>query len=65
MLFVPHLGNSIANLGLYLAVSLGLIALATLTAALTARLTVKRAFRFYWLWGGLAARAAMVIVVIG
>ena len=65
VLFVPRLGNSIANAALYLAVSLGLTALATLTAALTARFTVKRAFRFYWLWGGLAAGAAMVIAVIG
>ena len=65
VLFVPRLGNSMANAVLYLAVSLGLIVLATLTAAMTARFTVKRAFRFYWLWGGLAAGAAMVIAVIG
>jgi NADH-quinone oxidoreductase subunit H len=65
VLFVPHLGNSLANAAVYLGVSLGLIALATLTAAMTARFTVKRAFRFYWLWGGLAAGAAMVIAVIG
>jgi NADH-quinone oxidoreductase subunit H len=65
VLLVPRLGNSMANAGLYLAVSLGLIVLATLTAAMTARFTVKRAFRFYWLWGGLAAGAAMVIAVIG
>ncbi|HEY4738268.1 MAG TPA: complex I subunit 1 family protein, partial [Xanthobacteraceae bacterium] len=65
VLFVPRLGNPAANASLYLAVSLGLIVLATLTAAMTARFTVKRAFRFYWLWGGLAAGAAMVIAVIG
>jgi NADH-quinone oxidoreductase subunit H len=65
VLFVPRLGNSMANAVLYLAVSLGLIVPATLTAAMTARFTVKRAFRFYWLWGGLAAGAAMVIAVIG
>ena len=65
VLFVPHLGNPVANAALYLVVSLVLIALATLTAAMTARLTVKRAFRFYWVWGGLAAAAAMVVAVIG
>jgi NADH-quinone oxidoreductase subunit H len=65
VLFVPRLGNSVANGSLYLAVSLVLIALATLTAAITARLTVKRAFRFYWVWGGFAAAAAMVVAVIG
>jgi NADH-quinone oxidoreductase subunit H len=65
VLFVPYLGNSIANVALYLAVSVGLITLATLTAALTARLTVKAAFRFYWLWGGLAGGAAMVLAVVG
>ena len=65
VLFMPRLGESIANAALYFAVSVALAALATLTAALTARLTVKRAFRFYWLWGGLAAGAAMVLAVIG
>ena len=65
VLFVPRLDNSVANAVLYLAISVGLTALATLTAAITARLTVKTAFRFYWLWGGLAAAAAMVIAVAG
>jgi NADH-quinone oxidoreductase subunit H len=65
VLFVPHLDNSIANVALYLAVSVGLITLATLTAALTARLTVKGAFRFYWIWGGLAGGTAMVLAVVG
>ncbi len=64
VLFVPRLGNPLASALLYLAVGLGLIALVTLVAATTARLTVKRAFRFYWLWGGLAAAAAMVVAVI-
>jgi NADH-quinone oxidoreductase subunit H len=65
VLFVPHLDSTLANAMLYLAVSLGLMVLVTLTAATTARLTVKRAFRFYWVWGGLAATAAMVVAVIG
>jgi len=65
VLFLPQLSNPIADAALYLAVSLGLTALATLTAALTARFTVKRAFQFYWRWGGLAAGAAMVLAVVG
>jgi NADH-quinone oxidoreductase subunit H len=65
VLFLPRLSNPIADAALYLAVSLGLTALATLIAAMTARFTVKRAFQFYWRWGGLAAAAAIVIAVIG
>jgi NADH-quinone oxidoreductase subunit H len=65
VLFVPHLDSLLANAALYFLISLGLIVLVTLTAATTARLTVKQAFRFYWVWGGLAAGAAMVAAVIG
>lgn len=65
VLFAPHFGSAVANAALYLLVSLGLMALVTLTAATTARLTVKPAFRFYWVWGGLAAAAAMIAAVIG
>jgi len=65
VLFVPRLGDPLVDLALYLLVSLGLTVLATVTAALTARFTVKRAFRFYWLWGGLAAGAAMGIAIVG
>jgi NADH-quinone oxidoreductase subunit H len=65
VLFVPRLGNPVANALLYFAVGLALMAVVTLVAATTARLTVKRAFRFYWCWGGLAAAAAMIVAVIG
>jgi NADH-quinone oxidoreductase subunit H len=65
VLFVPHLGNGLANAAVYFLVGFGLVVLVTLAAATTARLTVKRAFRFYWVWGGLAAVAAMVVAVIG
>ena len=65
VLFVPRLGNPMAETAIYLGVSFALIALATMTAALTARFTVKSALRFYWFWGGLAAAAAMVIAVVG
>jgi NADH-quinone oxidoreductase subunit H len=65
VLFVPHLDSMLANAALYFLISLGLIVLVTLAAATTARLTVKQAFRFYWVWGGLAAGAAMAAAVIG
>ena len=64
VLFAPSLNNPLANAALYLAVGLVLIALVTLAAATTARLTVMRAFRFYWVWGGAAAAAAMVAAVV-
>jgi len=62
---VPHTGSVLADTALYFLISLGLTVLVTLAAATTARLTVKRAFRFYWVWGGLAAAAAMVVAVVG
>jgi NADH-quinone oxidoreductase subunit H len=65
VLFVPHADNALAGTALYVVVSLGLIVAVTLTAATTARLNVRRAFRFYWVWGGLAAAAAMVAAVVG
>jgi NADH-quinone oxidoreductase subunit H len=65
VLFVPHFRSVPANAALYFGISLGLMVLVTLAAATTARLTVKRAFRFYWVWGGLAAAAAMVVAIIG
>ena len=64
VLFAPSLNNPLANAALYLAVGLVLIALVTLLAATTARLTVMRAFRFYWVWGGVAAAAAMIAAVV-
>jgi len=65
VLFLPRLSNPVANAALYLAASMCLTGLATLTAALTARFTVRRAFQFYWRWGGLAAAAAMVLAIVG
>jgi NADH-quinone oxidoreductase subunit H len=65
LLFVPHIADPAVATLVYLLVSLALVVLVTLTAATTARLTVKRAFRFYWMWGGVAAGAAVVIAMIG
>jgi NADH-quinone oxidoreductase subunit H len=46
---------------LYLLGSGALVALITLVATATARLTVRHAFRFYWSWGACAAIVALVI----
>jgi NADH-quinone oxidoreductase subunit H len=51
-------------LGLYLLVSLAVVVLLTLVGAVTARLKVQQAFRFYWTWGALAAAGAFVAAVI-
>ncbi|HXJ80888.1 MAG TPA: NADH-quinone oxidoreductase subunit H [Candidatus Methylomirabilis sp.] len=64
-LFVPAVGaGALAGAVLYLAVSVALVAAVTLVAATTARLRVGQAFRFYWVWGGLAGSAAIVAAVI-
>ncbi len=41
--------------------SAALVALITLLATATARLTVHQAFRFYWSWGAFAAAVALVL----
>jgi len=64
-LFVPAVGAGVlAGAALYLAVSVALVAAVTLVAATTARLRVSQAFRFYWVWGGLAGCAAIVAAMI-
>ena len=45
----------------YLLGSGALVALITLVATATARLTVRHAFRFYWSWGACAAIVALMI----
>jgi len=59
VLFVPHAG-ALA----FFAASLALVCAVTAIAALTARLTVARALRFYWVWGGLAAAASMAAALV-
>jgi NADH-quinone oxidoreductase subunit H len=64
-LFMPAVGaGALAGAALYLAVSVALVAAVTLVAATTARLRVSQAFRFYWVWGGLAGCAAIVAAMI-
>jgi NADH-quinone oxidoreductase subunit H len=65
-LFVPTLREGgVANAAVYLAVSVVLVAAVTWVAACTARLRVGQAFRFYWVWGGLAGCAAVVAAATG
>ena len=49
---------------LYAVGSTALVALITLLATATARLTLRHAFRFYWSWGAGAAIVALVIAGI-
>lgn len=64
ILFLP--AGSIPALGwlFYLLGSGALVALITLLATATARLTVHQAFRFYWSWGAVAAAVALVLAGI-
>jgi NADH-quinone oxidoreductase subunit H len=48
----------------YLATGGLLVALVTLVAAATARLTVQQAFRFYWRWGAVAGGAALLAAAL-
>ncbi|HUB13914.1 MAG TPA: complex I subunit 1 family protein [Acetobacteraceae bacterium] len=64
VIFCPSLHGVGAALA-YVLAGMVLIVLVVLIAVTTARLTVTRAFRFYWVWGGVAACAAMVIAMIG
>ena len=65
VLFVPSVGDPAADAVLYLAGSVVLVCAVTVIAVLTARMTVVRAFRFYWVWGGIAAVASMAAAVLG
>ncbi len=64
VLFLPRPGPLGLRWWLYLLASGGLVALITLVATATARLTVRQAFRLYWSWGAGAALAAMLLAGI-
>lgn len=60
VLFAPHMGAAV-----FFAGGVAVVCAVTAVAALTARLTVARAFRFYWVWGGIAAAASMAAALVG
>ena len=64
VLFVPSVGNPALDALIYLSGSVALVCAVTAIAAMTARMTVVRAFRFYWVWGGIAAVASMAVAVM-
>ena len=64
VLFVPSLGDPALDALIYLSGSVALVCAVTVIAAMTARMTVVRAFRFYWVWGGIAAVASMAAAVL-
>jgi NADH-quinone oxidoreductase subunit H len=64
VLFVPSVGSPALDAVIYLSGSVALVCAVTAIAAMTARMTVVRAFRFYWVWGGIAAVASMAAAVV-
>jgi len=64
VLFLPAAGSLGLRWVSYGLGSVGLVALVTLAATATARLTVRCAFRFYWSWGACAAAVALIIAGI-
>ncbi|HKN10167.1 MAG TPA: complex I subunit 1 family protein [Pseudomonadota bacterium] len=64
VLFVPSVGDPAADALIYVAGSVALVCAVTAIAAMTARMTVVRAFRFYWVWGGMAAAASIAAAVV-
>lgn len=64
VLFIHTAANPFIALVIYLLVSVVLVALVVIVAVMTARLQIKQAFRFYWLWGAAAAALAFVAALI-
>jgi NADH-quinone oxidoreductase subunit H len=64
VLFVPPLASAVATAVLYFAICAGLLGLITLLAMTTARVRLAQAFRFYWVWGGVASAAAILVALV-
>lgn len=58
-LFVPVPAGIVAALAVYVGVGLVLLFGLSFLSAVTARLRLPQAFRFYWTWGGMASIAAL------
>jgi NADH-quinone oxidoreductase subunit H len=63
--FVPAIGQPAAAWLEYIAVSIVLVGLLTVVAAVTPRLRVNQAFSFYWSWGALLAVVSLVGAALG
>jgi len=64
VIFVPPTPWPLATNLVYLAVGFALLAGLTLLATTTGRLRLTQAFRFYWVWGGLASAATLAATLI-
>jgi NADH-quinone oxidoreductase subunit H len=64
ILFIPAVGGALSTVLAYGAASIALVGMVTLLAATTARLKLAQAFRFYWVWGGIAAAGALAAATI-
>jgi NADH-quinone oxidoreductase subunit H len=63
-LLVGPLPDPFARFTLYLVISAGVVLSTAVLSAVTARLKVQHALRFYWRWGALAAVLAVGVAVI-
>lgn len=57
--FVPLPGNPVASLAVYLIAGLAILGGLSVLSAVTARVRLAQAVRFYWIWGGAASVAAL------
>lgn len=57
--FVPVPAAPVAALAVYVVVGVAILGGLSLLSAVTARLRLAQAFRFYWIWGGTASLAAL------
>lgn len=64
VIFVPPTAWPLLTNVVYLAVGFALLAGITLLATTTGRLRLTQAFRFYWVWGGLASAATLAATLI-
>ena len=60
-LFVPLPAQPVAALVVYAVVGLALLFGLSCLSAVTARVRLPEAFRFYWVWGGTVSAAALAI----
>ncbi len=64
VVFIPATPWPLVNLVVYLVAGILVLGGVTLLATTTARLRLTQAFRFYWVWGGLASAITMAATLV-
>jgi NADH-quinone oxidoreductase subunit H len=64
VIFIPPTAWALLTNIVYLAIGFALLAGITLLATTTGRLRLTQAFRFYWVWGGLASAVTLAATLI-